>query len=101
MHYAVIRLDPETMVKDLGLDDPTTLTEVAKMSTRKHLVYLWSVSRSCIIADRHEYLTSVRLSSPSDWSATDGHAISYDSSAPRWDPQPLASNSGTGVPIAP
>ncbi|TFK84690.1 hypothetical protein K466DRAFT_496077, partial [Polyporus arcularius HHB13444] len=38
--YAVVRLDPVTMVKDLGLDDPATLAEVKGMSPRKYLVYI-------------------------------------------------------------
>ncbi|KAI0697389.1 hypothetical protein C8T65DRAFT_743184 [Cerioporus squamosus] len=39
-HYAVIRMDPETMLKDLGLDDAATLNEVRQMSVKKYLVYL-------------------------------------------------------------
>ncbi|RDX48679.1 hypothetical protein OH76DRAFT_1483764 [Lentinus brumalis] len=38
--YAVIRMDPVTMVKDLGLDDPATLAEVEGMSPKKYLVYI-------------------------------------------------------------
>ncbi|RDX48720.1 hypothetical protein OH76DRAFT_1310311, partial [Lentinus brumalis] len=38
--YAVLRMDPEAMVKDLGLDDAATLDEVRQMSAKKYLVYL-------------------------------------------------------------
>ncbi|RPD57914.1 hypothetical protein L226DRAFT_470105 [Lentinus tigrinus ALCF2SS1-7] len=39
-HYAVIRTDPEAMLKDLGLDDPETLAEAKDMSRKKYLVFL-------------------------------------------------------------
>ncbi|RPD68996.1 hypothetical protein L226DRAFT_494851 [Lentinus tigrinus ALCF2SS1-7] len=39
-HYAIIRTDPEAMVKDLGFDDPETLKEAQGMSRKKYLVYL-------------------------------------------------------------
>ncbi|RDX48700.1 hypothetical protein OH76DRAFT_650215 [Lentinus brumalis] len=39
-HYAVVRMDPEAMLKDLGLDDAATLDEVRQMSVKKYLVYL-------------------------------------------------------------
>ncbi|KAI0697410.1 hypothetical protein C8T65DRAFT_755346 [Cerioporus squamosus] len=39
-HYAVIRIDPEAMVKDLGLEDSETLREVRGMSRKKYLVFL-------------------------------------------------------------
>ncbi len=39
-HYAVIRLDPEAMVEDLGLQDTKTLLEVRNMSRKKYLVFL-------------------------------------------------------------
>ena len=39
-HYAVIRMDPEAMLRDLGLDDPVTLDEVRKIPVKKYLVYL-------------------------------------------------------------
>ncbi|RPD68980.1 hypothetical protein L226DRAFT_435205, partial [Lentinus tigrinus ALCF2SS1-7] len=38
--YAVIRTDPEAMLKDLGLDDPDTLKEAQCMLRKKYLVYL-------------------------------------------------------------
>ena len=38
--YAVIQMDPGTMVKNLGLDDPESLSEVEKMSPKKYLVYI-------------------------------------------------------------
>ena len=38
--YAIIRMDPEAMIKDLGLDDPETLSEVEKMNPQKYLVYV-------------------------------------------------------------
>ena len=47
--YAVIRIDPETMVRDLGLDDEETLAEVKEMSPKKYLVYVEWVSRSCCL----------------------------------------------------
>ncbi|TFK84706.1 hypothetical protein K466DRAFT_654628 [Polyporus arcularius HHB13444] len=39
-HYAVIRLDPECMVRDLGIDDAATLAEISKIHPRKYLIYL-------------------------------------------------------------
>ncbi|RDX48702.1 hypothetical protein OH76DRAFT_1352070, partial [Lentinus brumalis] len=39
-HYAVIRIDPEAMVKDLALEDAETLHEVRSMSRKKYLVFL-------------------------------------------------------------
>ncbi|RPD57871.1 hypothetical protein L227DRAFT_551348, partial [Lentinus tigrinus ALCF2SS1-6] len=39
-HYAVIRTDPEAMVRDLGFDDPATLKEAQGMLRKKYLVYL-------------------------------------------------------------
>ncbi len=39
-HYAVLRMDPEAMLKDLGLDDAATIEEVRQMSVKKYLVYL-------------------------------------------------------------
>ncbi len=39
-YYAVIRLDPISMVMDLGLDDPITLAEAKQMVTKRYLVYL-------------------------------------------------------------
>ena len=42
--YAVIRIDPETMVRDLGLDDEETLAEVKEMNPKKYLVYVEWVS---------------------------------------------------------
>ena len=38
--YAVIRIDPDTMVKDLGLDDLETLNDVRKIDPKKYLVYV-------------------------------------------------------------
>ncbi len=43
-HYAVIRIDPEAMVKDLALEDAETLHEVRSMSRKKYLVFLQWVS---------------------------------------------------------
>ena len=43
--YGVIKMDPSSMVKDLGLDDPDTLAAVAAMTPKKYLVYLEHVSR--------------------------------------------------------
>ncbi|RDX48701.1 hypothetical protein OH76DRAFT_1351949 [Lentinus brumalis] len=39
-YYAVIRMDPISMVMDLGLDDPITLAEAKQMVTKRYLVYL-------------------------------------------------------------
>ncbi|KAI0697390.1 hypothetical protein C8T65DRAFT_662152 [Cerioporus squamosus] len=39
-HYAVIRIDSEGMVRDLGLEDAQTLREVRSMSKKKYLVFL-------------------------------------------------------------
>ncbi|RPD57867.1 hypothetical protein L226DRAFT_472486, partial [Lentinus tigrinus ALCF2SS1-7] len=39
-YYAVIRIDPEAMVTDLGLDDPETIQESRNMPRKKYLVYL-------------------------------------------------------------
>ncbi|RPD57886.1 hypothetical protein L226DRAFT_563584 [Lentinus tigrinus ALCF2SS1-7] len=39
-YYAVIRIDPEAMVADLGLDDPETIQESRDMPRKKYLVYL-------------------------------------------------------------
>ncbi|KAI1786332.1 hypothetical protein LXA43DRAFT_59437 [Ganoderma leucocontextum] len=38
--YAVIKMDPLAMVKDLGLDDLDTLAAAAAMKPKKYLVYL-------------------------------------------------------------
>ncbi|KAM5537959.1 hypothetical protein V8D89_008435 [Ganoderma adspersum] len=38
--YGVIKMDPSSMVKDLGLDDPVTLAAVAEMTPKKYLVYM-------------------------------------------------------------
>ena len=42
--YAVVRMDPVAMVKDLGLDDAETLNAVEAMTPKKYLVYLEYVS---------------------------------------------------------
>ena len=42
--YAVVRMDPLTMVKDLGLDDAETLNAVGAMTPKRYLVYLEYVS---------------------------------------------------------
>ena len=43
-YYAVIQMDPKTMVKDLQLDDEQALKEVEAMRPQKYLVYLDVVS---------------------------------------------------------
>ena len=42
--YAVIRMDPVVMVKDLGLNDVETLKAVEAFSPKKYLVYVNLVS---------------------------------------------------------
>ncbi len=38
--YAAIRMDPLTMVMDLGLEDPETLAAVEELHSKKYLVYV-------------------------------------------------------------
>ena len=45
--YAVIRMDPTSMVQNLGLDDLETLGEAGKMNPKKYLVYVEWVRRFC------------------------------------------------------
>ena len=55
--YAVIQMDPETMIRDWKLDDEQALKEVEEMRPQKYLIYLDTVSfvhvhptfRSCIL----------------------------------------------------
>ncbi len=62
-HYAVLRMDPEAMVKDLGLDDAATLDEVRQMSVKKYLVYLdWVRSRRPTLI----VITDVTLTQPDE-----------------------------------
>lgn len=42
--YAVVRMDPLTMIKDLGLDDAETLRETEALHPKKYLVYVNIVS---------------------------------------------------------
>ncbi|RPD72084.1 hypothetical protein L226DRAFT_467553 [Lentinus tigrinus ALCF2SS1-7] len=51
-YYAVIRTDPEAMVKDLGFDDPETLKEARGMSRNKYLVYLDALRELPVPGDR-------------------------------------------------
>ena len=64
--YAVVRMDPVAMVKDLGLDDAETLNAVGAMTPKKYLVYLEYVSmfvfRTAIL--RHSYIKASRPPSP-------------------------------------
>ena len=39
-YYAVIQIDPKTMIKDLRLDDEQALKEVEAMQPQKYLIYL-------------------------------------------------------------
>ena len=39
-YYAVIQMDPKTMIKDLRLDDEQSLKEVEAMQPQKYLIYL-------------------------------------------------------------
>ncbi|RPD68998.1 hypothetical protein L226DRAFT_308074 [Lentinus tigrinus ALCF2SS1-7] len=50
--YAVIRTDPEAMVKDLGFDDPETLEEARRMLRQKYLVFLDELGELPVPGDR-------------------------------------------------
>ena len=44
LYYAVIQMDPKTMIKDLQLDDEQSSKEVEAMRPQKYLIYLARVS---------------------------------------------------------
>ena len=41
--YAVIQMEPTSMVKNLGLEDLETLSKVGKMNPKKYLVLLYPI----------------------------------------------------------
>ena len=48
-YYAVVRMDPETMLRAVNLDDQRALDEVRRMEPKKYLVYLAMVSIQSIV----------------------------------------------------
>ncbi|TFK88052.1 hypothetical protein K466DRAFT_598987 [Polyporus arcularius HHB13444] len=80
-------MDPEAMLKDLGLDDAATLEEVQRMSVKKSLVYLdWSPFPYSNCYHRIQASTSVAPS------ADLGDVVSVP---------PLSAEAGTFVPLSP